>query len=94
MRTSLKNKMTIKNRLILIEIISILGMIVIGLVAIMTSRKINQASTDIADFQDFFADCLILLPQPLSLMDQGVFLASSNIETDILVKFLPNLLTF
>ena len=50
MRTSLKNKMTIKNRLILIEIISILGMIVIGLVAIMTSRKINQASTDIADF--------------------------------------------
>ena len=50
MRTSLKNKMTIKNRLILIEIISILGMIVIGLVAIMTSRKINQASMDIADF--------------------------------------------
>lgn len=50
MRTYLKNKMTIKNRLILIEIISILGMIVIGLVAIITSKKINQASTDIADF--------------------------------------------
>lgn len=50
MRTYLKSKMTIKNRLILIEIISILGMIIIGLVAIVTSRDINQASTDIADF--------------------------------------------
>lgn len=50
MKEFIKNRLTIKNRLIAIELISILGMIAIGLVAILTSRAINQASTDIAEY--------------------------------------------
>lgn len=50
MKEYLKNKMSIKKRLIAIELISILGMISIGLVAIVTSQSINQASTDIAEY--------------------------------------------
>ena len=42
--------MTIQNRLRLIEIVSVLGMILIALVAILTSDRINQASTVIADY--------------------------------------------
>ena len=45
MKERLKDKMSIKKRLITIELISILGMIAIGLVAIVTSGSINQAST-------------------------------------------------
>ena len=45
MKERLKDKMSIKKRLI-----SILGMIAIGLVAIVTSGSINQASTDIAKY--------------------------------------------
>ena len=50
MKERLKDKMSIKKRLITIELISILGMIAIGLVAIVTSGSINQASTDIAKY--------------------------------------------
>ena len=50
MKAFIKDRLTIKNRLIVIELISILGMIAIGLVAILTSRAINQASTDIAEY--------------------------------------------
>ena len=50
MKERLKDKMSIKKRLITIELISILGMIAIGLVAIVTSVSINQASTDIAKY--------------------------------------------
>ena len=45
MKERLKDKMSIKKRLI-----SILGMIAIGLVAIVTSGSINQASMDIAKY--------------------------------------------
>ena len=50
MGENIKKKMTIQNRLRLIEIVSVLGMILIALVAILTSDRINQASTVIADY--------------------------------------------
>ncbi len=50
MGENFKKKMTIQNRLRLIEIVSVLGMILIALVAILTSNRINQASTVIADY--------------------------------------------
>ena len=50
MGENIKKRMTIQNRLRLIEIVSVLGMILIALVAILTSDRINQASTVIADY--------------------------------------------
>ena len=39
MKAFIKDRLTIKNRLIVIELISILGMIAIGLVAILTGLR-------------------------------------------------------
>lgn len=50
MKEKVRKQITIKSRLILLEIISILGMIAISLVAIATSAEINDASTEIANF--------------------------------------------
>ncbi len=50
MKEKLRKKMNIRKRLLALEVISIVGMIAIGLVAITTSNQINQASTVIADY--------------------------------------------